>query len=112
MQRRETEETIKEDGVYRGQNYYKKYQIPKMVNLYNSNMTNKTIPFWEPGISDSFKENEKRKAIAESERLRKKIKEHEEKKKKQEEDRIKAEEDKKIKENRDKFQNFVGGMEI
>ena len=75
-------------------------------------MTNPTIPFWTPDISDAFKENERLKAIRESERLKKKIRDHEENLRKKEEDRKRAEEDRKIEERQKRFKNPTGGMEI
>lgn len=64
-----------------------------------------TIPFWTPGLSESFKQYEADKAKAESLRIQKKIKDHEDKKRK-EEDKTK-EENKKADENK-----FTGGLDI
>lgn len=74
-------------------------------------MTRETIPFWTPGISGSFKENEQRKAREEAERLAKKIRDHEEYQRTKEQRRIKREEMKRAEENRKKFTNVTGGLE-
>jgi hypothetical protein len=65
-----------------------------------------TIPFWTPGLSESFKQYEADKAKAESLRIQKKIKDHEDKKRKEQEDKTK-EEIKKVHENK-----FTGGLDI
>ena len=80
--------------------------------LLNSWKFNMTIPFWTPGLADSFKQYEADKAKSEALRIQNKIKDHEAKKRKKEEDKKKEEENKKIEENKKKFDNSTGGLDI